>query len=572
MPGPAPTVSSSSYRPAPASSRAVSASVPSLAARLVPECLTLVYVAWVFLAMDGFFAVERFHAIGLNVQGHFGPAEYLRQAVFVLEYAVAILVLYSATRVRRWAGAILLAVLWSLTTVDLTAHAIYGRPAGIGNISALNASAAMLDAALREYGQTIAVATGKAAVLFVPLIARALFSRRTRRPLWLPMLLICALAGMYGIILVKRGPPALIGFPKGYSYGFGSLAIEANNLLERPRYVPAQAEITSDVPATQPSPSTDTASATDAAGFGNFRNVIVIVDESIEYRHFYKLFQGQDTRYADFGQAYSGANCSAASNYILRKGWWPRQDTGHVGITRTDSLFTLARRRGYTTTYIDNQGVLDDPTTRNYIDGKELADIDHVVENRGPLYQRDAVALRQIAERAATGHNFIFVNKDGAHFPYRDYIDPSLASGDKATDYLTAIRTNTVDFLLALQARLPEGTLVFYTSDHGQNLTTRATHCNTGDEATPEEYRVPFLALATEPGVQARLKHAADVQRGRLTHLEFSESVREALGYRVPGVKSLFAPHPIETPFCGLYGSPKVFFGVEPSFKALPTH
>uniref|UniRef100_UPI0039EF47FF sulfatase-like hydrolase/transferase n=1 Tax=Bordetella sputigena TaxID=1416810 RepID=UPI0039EF47FF len=535
-------------RPTTKSAACLHRALRAILPRGIPEWLILFYAAGAYLALDGFFAVQRFHAIGLNTQGHLGPAEYLRQGVFILEYLVAILALYAATRVRPGVGAPLLLLLWLLVTVDLAAHAIYGRPAGIGNISALNASAAMLGAALQQYGHTIAVAAGKGAALFVPLVLKSLVPRRQRAPWATPVLLVCVLAGMYGYILAQRGPPALIGFPKGFSYGFGTLAIQANDLLDHPRFQQARASM---------------------GDTHDFRNVIVIVDESVEYAHFARAFRDQGGLYADFGRAYSGANCSAASNYILRKAWWRRADSGHVDIARTDSLFALARQRGYTTTYIDDQGVLDDPATRNYISDDELADIDDVVENRGPLYQRDALAARQIEQRAASGRNFIFINKDGAHFPYRDYIPPGLVSGDKNTDYMTAIRRNSVDFLAALEHGLPPNTIVFYTSDHGQNLTTRATHCNTGDDATAEEYRVPFLVRATDPAVQARLRLSAAVQHDRLTHLEFSESVREALGYRVAGVASLFAPAPIDTPFCGLYGSPKVFFGVRPACKPL---
>jgi hypothetical protein len=512
------------------------------------ECLTLLYVAWGFLALDGYFAFDRFGAIGVNVQGNFGLAEYVRQGVFMLEYVIAIVVLYGATRLGRWCGAALLALLWLSTTVDLAAHAVYGRPAGIGNISTLNASVAMLGAALQEYGHTIAVASGKTTLFFVPLLVKTMRCRRSRWTFLVPLMLICALSGMYGYILVKRGPPALIGFPKGFSYGLGTLYIGINEVLDRPQYLPARPF---------------------GPAHGEIRNVIVIVDESVEYDYFSRLFQGKRSLYANFGRAYSGGNCSAASNYILRRAFWRRSDSGHVGITQTDSLFALAKRQGYATTYIDNQQVLSDPTTRNYIDRAELADIDHVIENDGVLYKRDEQTVQQIADHAATGKNFIFVNKAGAHFPYRDYIEPAVVSGDRVSDYITAIRANSVDFLLALQTRIPDGSIVLYTSDHGQSLAGGASHCNTGDAITEQEYRVPFLAMATDPDLQARLQHASHIQHDRLTHLEFSGSIRNAMGYQLDGMKSLFASTPIASPFCGQYGSPKVFFGVRPECKAL---
>lgn len=523
--------------------------VSSVSACALIECLAFAYVAVVFPALDGFYAIDRFRAIGVNVQGHLGPAEVLRQAVFILEYAFAVVMLYAATRLGRWRSTGVLALFVPLLTLDLAAHAIYGRPAGIGNISALNASATMLGAALQEYGSIIAAAAGKALLLVAPLVVKAWIGHERRWSFVCPLLLAAALTAMYGTILVKRGPPALIGFPKGFSYALGSVYLKLNDVIGRPRRVPAQ-------PMTAPE-------------YPDIRNVVVVVDESVEYGYFSRVLDAGKSRYADFGLAYSGANCSAASNYILRKALWSRSDRGRLGIARTDSLFALARRAGYVVTYIDNQGVLSDPTTRNYIDAKELGDIDRVVENEGPPYERDATALQQIAVLARTGRNFIFVNKNGAHFPYPASVAPGRATGDRVADYTTSVRVNAADFLLALQDAVPADTMVFYTSDHGQSLTTRATHCNTGAETTAQEFRVPFLVLATNPGPAQQLQQAAALQRGRLTHLEFSESVRRVLGYRIPGMGSIFDARPAQAGFCGLYGSPKVFFGMLPECRVL---
>lgn len=50
------------------------------------------YILIAFLALDNFFVFQRFNAIGLNTQGHFGISEYIRQAVFIGEYIFAALI------------------------------------------------------------------------------------------------------------------------------------------------------------------------------------------------------------------------------------------------------------------------------------------------------------------------------------------------------------------------------------------------------------------------------------------------------------------------------------------------
>ena len=84
---------------------------------------------------DNLYLIERFNAIGLNTQGHLGIAEHFRRLVFITEYALAVVTLFTLTNIKRPFGTILLIFFWILFCVDAIAHQIYGRPADISNIA-----------------------------------------------------------------------------------------------------------------------------------------------------------------------------------------------------------------------------------------------------------------------------------------------------------------------------------------------------------------------------------------------------------------------------------------------------
>ncbi|HBN73371.1 MAG TPA: hypothetical protein DD376_01085 [Sutterella sp.] len=509
-----------------------------------------------YLMSDGFYAVERFHSIGNNVQGHLGVAEWLRRMVFIAEYMLAVCLFLSAALTRSPVNVILLCVFWGLLTLELVAQSVYGRPADIENIAMLNAAAGNIADALVLYKSFIASSSLKAALVFVPALFLFLFFRKTwwvrRAALFVFVGAVTGLISFYLVILLCRGSPALIGFPKGLSYAFASAVIKANSVLT-PTEKLALSE--SSVPALIGKP---------------IRNVLVVVDESIEYSVFAKLLEKNIPGVTDFGQSYSGANCSAPSNYVLRRAWWRRQASNHVDIKEVPSLFQIAREAGYQTVYMDNQNVLKDGAVRNYIDAEEAQFMDSVYETTGPGYERDMKALKQIADiLKKPGKHFIFVNKIGSHFPYEHTLVPSSVTNNRIENYWRSVRQNATDFIFNLSALAREDSVFFYTSDHGQNLNGFASHCNTGNEIATKEYTVPFLILTQNSEINRRLVNARLSLYGKLTHLEFSESVRNLLGKEVPGSNSVFNYVKPKTPFCGMYGQPIRFLGVAPSCKKL---
>ena len=95
------------------------------------EVLFLIFIAIFFLNLTDFYAYERFLSIGGNTRGNFGIAEYIRQFVFILEYILAIFLLYALTNLKKKYGLPILILIWALLLIDTTIYNIIGVPADI---------------------------------------------------------------------------------------------------------------------------------------------------------------------------------------------------------------------------------------------------------------------------------------------------------------------------------------------------------------------------------------------------------------------------------------------------------
>ncbi|UTH76408.1 sulfatase-like hydrolase/transferase [Chromobacterium sp. IIBBL 290-4] len=512
---------------------------------LIKELFWLCGIALIYLGMDGFYAKERFLSIGNNTQGHYGFAEYVRCVVFIVEYILAISILYVMANLRKVVGLTLLSLLGMAILLDQALFEVYGGPVGISTIAILNAAVGNAFDAVEEYWRQIVTSVFWVGLLIVPLAYKACRSS-LRLSTWVFSILFSLLTAIYLVILMVRGEPALIGFPKGYSYFFGSSSLAAND---------AYIKFNGDKPV-QPR----------WTGRFSSQKVVLIIDESIHYDEFAAQGKLLDSKTVDYGRAHSGANCSAASNYILRRGTWHRDGRAEINLQAVPSVFELAKKAGYFTAYVDNQNVLHDPVVRNYIDSREVAAIDKVFEASGEAYRRDGDSLSTLQTLLRReGKVFIVVNKVGSHFPYENDIPPQMDSHDRLENYRRAVRHGSIDFLNGLSPLLSADTIVFYTSDHGQDLHGRVTHCNVGTQVGPDEYDVPMRVLSGSPELVAAQKARLGQLYNRLSHIELSESVRNSLGFEVAGVDSLFKPaKDMQKPFCGLYGPPKTFFGENP--------
>ena len=500
-----------------------------------------------FLAVDGFSAVERFNGIYANS----------RKVIFVVEYLLAVLGLFYISRLRPMVGLPLLLFFWFLLLLDVSIHKITGQHADIFYISAMNAAALNMVGSLSEFSDQILSAFLATSVLMVPLIIKNILVTKNKLSGVKPFIIVSTLFFAYGLILILRGAPALVGFPKGYSYGFGSSYLQANNTLQFVKSLQGTAPQVKE----QLVPFTPTHA---------FKKIIVLIDESVEYGEFLKLKEKLENS-TDFGKSYSGANCSAGANYLLRRATWGKSvGANTLLIKQVEPLFSIAKKSGYKTIYFDNQNVLSDGAVHNYFDDEEVQKIDLVItpEDSEPKYLRDISSLKTLEKTLKNDDKvFIFINKVGAHFPYKHSIPPKLVTDDKMSNYRLAVSRSTISYLITLLEFIDNETVIFYTSDHGQDFKAAASHCNTGGNTSASEYAVPFLVLSKRDDFNQSLGSRALQTKASLSHLEFSESVRNILGYAVKGVGSIFkndVNSSSKISYCGLYGQPKVLFGVNP--------
>ena len=181
-----------------------------------------------------------------------------------------------------------------------------------------------------------------------------------------------------------------------------------------------------------------------------------------------------------------------------------------------------------------------------------------------PMFKRDKLSL-DITQKTLTNgkRNFIFVNKLGAHFPYDQTIAPNSVTANNALNYKKSIQMNCVNYIEKLHKIIGKNSIVFYTSDHGQELNARATHCNTGTNISDKEYTVPFIIMTKNPALIQLMRENPNTNA--FTHLEFSESIRNVLGEEIPNANSVFKKKEPNASYCGMYGQPFAFLGVYPS-------
>jgi len=291
-------------------------------------------------------------------------------------------------------------------------------------------------------------------------------------------------------------------------------------------------------------------------------NIILIFDESVNGRHLsLNGYARKTTPYLDELER-SGVLKNfgvAASNFTSSQ---PSYDSFIVGANdemlmslstqernALPTIFQYAKSMNYKTWYLDGQmktywaGIEDD---KRYIDEVfTLADVDpdrieDYQKNNGKtltdeneregLKQWDidlvlAEKIRSIFE-SSTG-NFVFVYKRGIHFPYeKNYPEesavwrpvykfksqwetPPAEARDAITNsYDNALLYGTDPFFrkLDLDRPLPNGTVIVYTSDHGENLASNGRAGHGGD--TVDEASIPLFVIGLDRGRTGRISRA----------------------------------------------------------------
>ncbi len=286
------------------------------------------------------------------------------------------------------------------------------------------------------------------------------------------------------------------------------------------------------------------------------RHVVLVVDESIG-ADVVSLEAGNPVtpylrsirdRIVDFGVASSVANCSSASNAILRYGGGQRD----LRRTLKDSpyLWDYARQAGFRTVYFDAgaQNIKNTDTLQNFMTLKEAALIDEFVTITGgaiPLLDRKlAQRLGEVLSRSEP--QFVYINKNGSHFPYdasypadhalftpseRDSSGP-VTQEQRINSYRNAVNWAVDGFFEDLLARTGlQDTALLYTSDHGQNLELgRLTHCSAAG-ADPAEGRVPLMVLSDHAGIRKMFEDGAALNKDRASQYAVFPTLLELFGY-----------------------------------------
>jgi len=260
-----------------------------------------------------------------------------------------------------------------------------------------------------------------------------------------------------------------------------------------------------------------------------FKNIVWIIDESVagsylsvngyekESTPYLDKLTNQSDDFVNFGLVNSISNCSSTSNLFLRIGMNPLKYQKSK-ISELPTIFQYAKRAGFTTWLFDSQTRKDH--LQNYLTPYDKETIDHF-ETLGAeveRVERDEHFLNRMIElvndKSASEKNFIVLVKYGAHFPYlltydqhtspflpvveSSYGGMNMAHREEVVNtYLNSLYFNVDLYFKKMLEKVDlKESIVFYTSDHGQNILeteglTR-THCNSVN-VVKNEVTVPLF-------------------------------------------------------------------------------
>lgn len=248
-------------------------------------------------------------------------------------------------------------------------------------------------------------------------------------------------------------------------------------------------------------------------------------------------------------KGYAAGNHSDVSNYVLRLGVGRSAYPDRAYETlQLPNIFAYAKAANYNTIFYDAQE--ESKRLVNYMSQHDLVGIEQfmVSDASADVYDRDMLALDRLQgfiDQAGPGHrNAIVLVKNGVHFPYVNSVPPwlidELPAGCRSPDtsfsaqgifckkaqYESALRFSVDRFMDKLFAALAgKNFALIYTSDHGQNLSSRYSLPHGSIENTSEcEISVPILIAGRifADGVQAT---------GMRSHFQIPPTLLRILGY-----------------------------------------
>ena len=306
-------------------------------------------------------------------------------------------------------------------------------------------------------------------------------------------------------------------------------------------------------------------------------NIVVIMDESVRADYLDLIDpQGITTHLVDhpatvnFGIAASHANCSAASNLSFR--YAARRQSFLKDEAIRPSLWAFAKRAGYRAIYVDGQRT--DEELQNFMNAAERAELDAFVQHDDKTVAKDKDILlvdKLATVLSQTGKKYVFVNKNGVHFPYEnkypdaqtiytpkmqstqvrrnesDNYGGEFGSVEFRNSYRNAVAWNTGEFFKRLLPKIDfSKTLLIFTSDHGQNFTKVweqgfLTHCTWGPAPAPEG-TVPLAVLTQIESWRTRLQAAQQQHRNQASQWNVPSSLLLMMGYDAADVAQNYEP------------------------------
>ena len=266
-----------------------------------------------------------------------------------------------------------------------------------------------------------------------------------------------------------------------------------------------------------------------------YKTIVWLIDESVGGQYlsvngykkdttpYLKKISKTSPDFFNYGVVPSVSNCSASSNLFLRIGMTSAFPTNEIRSNKKSlpTIFQYADRAGFETYLIDAQ--VAKGQIQNFLSVSDKLEIDnYITYSRKYLpNQRDRQVLKtlkNILSKKDSKKRFIVVVKWGSHWPYpltykKEIFKPAAKESfiemkpENKTlimnAYYNSLRFGSDGFLFQLTHNMKlNDKIIFYTSDHGQNLykdKNPLTHCHEGKGMPPmDDYKVPLMVFSKD--------------------------------------------------------------------------
>lgn len=301
--------------------------------------------------------------------------------------------------------------------------------------------------------------------------------------------------------------------------------------------------------------------------------LVLIVDESIRpdflslngsSRRTTPYLDSIGSRLFNFGTAVSGSTCSDASNVMLNSFVRPQDVRDRNAVLSRPTVFYYAKAAGYRTVLLS--AVFRSPLFYG-IREADLAYLDETIminqlydDGRKELNDHRLIPeLEQLFDRYQGERLFVYVRKQGTHFPFDDYypedrtpFEPILGDSRPmrahraalANSYANGLRWNLDDFYRELDAAVgDEDAFYVFTSDHGENveLDESLLHCGRHPTMAMVPLWFDVRGERTRTEFESRFGNEfAERNRDHAAHVNVFPTLLQLMGVSVDGPPSLF--------------------------------